>query len=114
MTKEIAVFDSSALASVLSCLRGATYRFRNPMTSKITGFDCMGEYRELATEEDAIGFLKDGNGVQLWISDSEDVFVFADPGEVCVYFDGFDYDEAQQLMQVFRDAGLEFSLDYDY
>jgi hypothetical protein len=110
MNEDLALFTRGTTSSLLETLRRSGYAIANPATGEVRGWNSEGEMVLLASEDEGVEFLRSENGLQLWRSDSEDLFVSIIMDRPCVSFDGMNDSEIAALIGALHSTGLQFEL----
>lgn len=116
MTKNVAIFrqsanTESAITELLNALAACGYGLEQPGTSAILGWDTQGDRSVLDSAERAVAFLHDERGgIQLWRSETDDLFVSHLEGHLCLSFDGFTEAAETSLVLALRERNLLFEV----
>jgi hypothetical protein len=97
-------------SSIVRRLERLGLSLSNPVTKLITTFDSReGQIRiEPAALEHAL-HQKEPGSVQMWFSDSEDVFVSWDGDELCCYLDGIEAPKRKAVVDALTDYVVNFN-----
>jgi hypothetical protein len=110
MTRNVAIFPRGAVVSVLQALQDAGYSVVNPGSGEIRGWDSNGDLVLLKSAEATIPFLRSGNGIQAWRSESHDVFCSVLNDQPVLSFDGCSPGDEAELVSALHAAGHTFKV----
>ena len=114
MTKDVVWFAEQSPKNIVEALLGFGLRLRNPSNEKINAFSSGGEEVSIRSEEEAIDFLFEGNGISFWIEPNHDLFVsFVGSQAMSASFDGFTVSEQAAFVARLRSAGLTFEVRHE-
>jgi hypothetical protein len=113
MTKNVATVNKLNASELIGQLELLGYALAHPETGKAHGFTSDGFGPVFITATNAQEFLVEGNGVLLWRSSSDSVYMSLIAGKPRICLDGLSSDQEQALCAALTWLGLDFSVAHE-